>query len=434
MNRRKEIVMNRRIISILLSLVMVLTLVGVSIGCAKPTAESNPILVGCPGSWAAQPWALGGRYGQELAVDEINAAGGVNVGGVMRPFELVEIDTRDEEAGVPVSESLLGIEKLILQDKVDVICGGPSMSEASMAVIDLVSKYHILDIVSYGTWTPSWGKKVGEDIVKYGCSFRMSHNVAILIPAAVDILNEMAEEYGFEKKAYIVIQDTMFCRNAMDVFAGLAEKSGWEVLGQELCPQGTTDYSPALMKVKNSGAPVMLIWTNDPTATIMMRQFIDLEVPAVPIGFCAAAQEHEVYEAVGGKCEYIIFPSADAAVTSTKFPEYVEFQKDYEEKFNKEPFGEAGSGYTTMYVLKQAIERAGSLDTDALITAMEQTDYMGLNGRVRFNKDNHEQIYSDDPNEGEMPAYSQWIGGKRVCIWPAAVADSKIVLPPWMKQ
>ena len=82
-------------------------------------AEAKPILVGAPASYAAQPWSWAGLKGQQLATKQINDAGGVNVGGTKRPFQLELLDTRAEEAGVPVSEALLGIEKLILEKKVD---------------------------------------------------------------------------------------------------------------------------------------------------------------------------------------------------------------------------------------------------------------------------------------------------------------------------
>ena len=57
----------------------------------------------------------------QLAVEEINAGGGVMVGGQKRPFKIETIDTRDLEPGVPVSEALLAVEKLILEKKADFI-------------------------------------------------------------------------------------------------------------------------------------------------------------------------------------------------------------------------------------------------------------------------------------------------------------------------
>lgn len=422
--------MYKRVIPIVLSLVMVVTLTGI-VGCAKPAGGAEPIVLGCPISFKATPWPLGGKYGWELAVDEINAAGGVNVGGVMRPFKLIVLDTRDEEPGVPVSECLLGIEKLILDDKVDVLVGGPSMSEASIAALDLVAKYDIVHLVTSGTWTPSWGKKVGGDIEKYRNSFKMSESAAHAVPVGLDLLEEVKKEHNLSK-AYCIIDDCMFCRNAMDVFAGLGEKRGFTILGRDAVPPGSTDYSPALMKAKDSGADLLFFWTNTATSAILFKQFVDLEIPALPVGFAAGAQEYEVYKAVDGKCAYIIFPNPHACQTATKLSGDVQFQEAFESKFDKKPFGGCGGAYAGAYVLKDAIERAGSLDTDALITALEATNLMTVNGRLMFG-DNHEDIYNQDPEKGIPTVYSQWINGERVAVWPLVLADSEIVLPPWMK-
>ena len=73
-----------------------------------------------------------------LAIDEINAAGGVNVGGEKRPFTVEVIDTRDLEPGVPVSEALMAVERLILNKKADFLIGGPVRSEAALAAMPLL--------------------------------------------------------------------------------------------------------------------------------------------------------------------------------------------------------------------------------------------------------------------------------------------------------
>ncbi|MCB2193170.1 MAG: amino acid ABC transporter substrate-binding protein, partial [Deltaproteobacteria bacterium] len=65
-----------------------------------------------------------------LAVEEINKAGGVKVGGKMLPFAVESIDIRDAAPGVPVPEALLGMEKLILEKKPHALVVGPFRSEA----------------------------------------------------------------------------------------------------------------------------------------------------------------------------------------------------------------------------------------------------------------------------------------------------------------
>jgi len=102
-------------------------------------AAEPPIVIGAPLATAFL-YGWDAERGIKLAVEEINAAGGVNVGGKKRPFAVEVIDTRDLEPGVPVSEALLGVEKLILEKKADFIVGGPVRSEAALAAMDLLSK------------------------------------------------------------------------------------------------------------------------------------------------------------------------------------------------------------------------------------------------------------------------------------------------------
>ena len=75
---------------------------------ASTVFAAEPIVIGVPTS-------LGFLEGKEshkavtMAVSEINAKGGVNVGGTKRPFKVVAADLRDAAAGVPVPEALLGL-------------------------------------------------------------------------------------------------------------------------------------------------------------------------------------------------------------------------------------------------------------------------------------------------------------------------------------
>jgi branched-chain amino acid transport system substrate-binding protein len=85
-----------------------------------------------------------------------------------------------------------------------------------------------------------------------------------------------------------------------------------------------------------------------------------------------------------------------------------------------------------VYVLKDAIERAGSLDADKVVTALEKTDMMGVYGRLRFDPKSHQVIPSTDPKEGAVGSILQWQDGKRVVVYPKSIAAGEILLPPWM--
>jgi branched-chain amino acid transport system substrate-binding protein len=122
----------------------------------------KPIVIGCP-------LATSFLYGWDaeraitLAVEEINKAGGVKVGRKKRPFKIEVIDTRDLEPGVPVSEALLAVEKLILEKKADFIMGGPVRSEAGLAAMDLLSKYKKISILSTGVLTPAYHARIAKN-------------------------------------------------------------------------------------------------------------------------------------------------------------------------------------------------------------------------------------------------------------------------------
>ena len=82
---------------------------------------------------------------------------------------------------------------------------------------------------------------------------------------------------------------------------------------------------------------------------------------------------------------------------------------------------------------KGCIERAGTTDTDAVITALEQIDMMGTYGKVKFDPKSHQIVYSTDPNQGAVGLWAQWLDGKRVSIFPKAIASGDLQLPPWME-
>lgn len=195
--------------------------------CKDRPAKTKSIRVGCPVP-RASAYGQNGERGLLLAAEEINAGGGVNLNGTRLPLELEIVDTRDEEPGVPTSEVLLAIEKLILQNQVDVVVGGPCMSEAGIAAMDLYAKHRKVDIVSIGCYTPTWNEKVASDRTKYRYSFRASGSVAWYIKEAVDLLQAMKKQFGFDRM-YVMIEDSLMCRKAAEMVESLAAQEGWQL-------------------------------------------------------------------------------------------------------------------------------------------------------------------------------------------------------------
>lgn len=397
--------------------------------------QAEPIVIGAPIP-RASTYGQNGERSMILAMEEINAAGGIKLGGKNRPIKLEIVDTRDEEPGVPTSEVLLAIEKLILDKKVKILAGGPCMSECCLAALDLYPKYKVISIVNIGCWTPGWHAKTGKDIGTYKYSFRLSGNVAYWIPNIVTLLNNIKEKYGFDKM-YITVAEAAHCKAAGAAVEKGAVAGGWTIVGKEVHPLATTDFSMMLRDVKKSGAQVLFIWDHTPEALAMINQWQDMKIPAAAIGFVGPTEDPVMWKQTGGKVAYLVEFAGEGGtlpgleITPLTKPYFDAFKK----RWGEEPRGTGNvPSYTVLYLIKDVIERAGTLDVDALVTAIEQTDMVTAGGRLRFDKTNHQAVYGTEPKETLLPQLLQWQDGKRVCIWPSKIASGDYKLPPWVKS
>ncbi|MDZ7665643.1 MAG: ABC transporter substrate-binding protein [Desulfotignum sp.] len=396
---------------------------------------AKPIILGAPLS-TAYLYGWDAERGIRLAVDEIDAQGGVSVGGEKRPFAVEVIDTRDLEPGVPVSEALMAVERLILSKKADFIVGGPNRSEAALAALSLLSKHKKVSIVTSGVLTPKYHKTVEANYDKFKYAFRIHGEAVNLIGEIIANFADLKEKYGLTK-VFIMAQDVSHARGAAEVMGKVAASKGFEVTGTEIFPTGATDFSMALLKVKSTGSEIINIWMDMPESAILLKQWYDLKIPALPFGSTlAAAEQPGFWDATEGKGEYTLCNVVNAGnAPSEATPWTMKFYNAYAEKWGVEPEGlGSSSSYMAVYALKDAIERAGTIDSDKVVTALEQIDMVGVYGRLRFDPKTHQVIPSTDPKEGAVGSILQWQDGKRVVVYPKSIAMGEILLPPWMNE
>ncbi len=419
--------MERKVGSVLLALCLC---VGLTLSAH---AAEKPIVIGAPLATAFL-YGWDAERGMKLAADEINAAGGVNVGGKKRPIGIEAIDTRDLEPSVPVSEALLGVEKLILEKKVDFIVGGPVRSEAALAAMDLLSKYKKVSILTTGVLTPAYTQKVSENYAKYKYCFRNTSHVGVMMGELVTLIEDVRKTHALDK-AYIMVQDVAHARAGGEAMQKALTAKGWTVIDMKVYPTGTGDYSVGLMDAGKKGAQLLFIWMDMPESAVLLKQWTDLKLKCLPLGFVNAAEQPGFAKAMEGKGECLIVDlvnggNAPAHIT----PWTMKFVDAYKKKWGLEPEGYGtSSSYMAIYQLKEAVEKAQSTDSDKVIAGLEDSDIMGVYGRMRFDKKSHQIIPSLDPKEGAVTGIIQWQGGRRVQIFPLSVADGKVLLPPWMQ-
>lgn len=409
-----------------------LIIVGIILGFTNSVSAAEPIKLGIP---SARAFAEGetAEKGLIMAIEEINAKGGVNVAGVKRKFEYQIMDTRDLEAGVPVAEALLVVERLILDKKVDFIVGGPIRTEAYHAAMDLFSKHKTISLVSTGVYSPATGARVAKNYDKYKYTFRLTGHVGVEIGKDLpQLLKGLKEKHGFDR-AYVMVQDVAHARKSGEIVAKLLPKWGWKVLGKKIYPTGTTDFSLGLLEAKRKKAQFLWIWMDMPEVAILMRQWADFKVPAIPMGYARPAQDPDFWKMTEGKSEFLVLTVLNAGNVPTRVtPWAVRFNEAWIKRWGKEPSGySCAAPYMSIYVLKEAIERANTLESEAVIKALEKTDIKGgVYGRIRFDPKSHDVIRTFDPEEGALGAWFQWQDGKRIAIFPPAVAVGTLQLPP----
>jgi branched-chain amino acid transport system substrate-binding protein len=401
----------------------------------KIALAETPIIIGSPLS-TAYLYGWDAERAINLAIAEINAGGGVNVGGKKRLFKVEVIDTRDLEPGVPVSEALLAVEKLILDKKADFIVGGPVRSEAALAAMPLLSKYKKVSILTTGVLTPKYHALVAKEYDKYKYCFRIHGEAKNLVGEMFANFSDLKEKYGFNN-LFIIAQDVSHARGAAKVMKAVAEKKGWNVTGVEIYPTGATDFSMGLLKAKKTQSEIINIWMDMPESAILLKQWYEMKIPALPFGSTlAAAEQPGFWEATEGKGEYTLCNVVNAGnAPSEATPWTMKFYDAYTKMWDVEPEGlGTSSSYMAVYVLRDAIERAGSLDSDKVVAELEKTDIMGVYGRLRFDPKSHQVIPATDPQEGAVGSILQWQDKKRVVVYPKSIATGSIQLPPWMKK
>ena len=409
-------------------LFLIISLFGVS-----PAAAAEAVVLGIPTSLNF----LEGKEAVkavELAVDEINAQGGVDVGGTKLPMKIETIDIRDAAPGVPVPEALLGMEKLILEKKPHALLVGPFRSEALMAGMDMLAKYKV-PLLGTIAMTPATEAKIEQD-PKYKYVFRTCLNAKYLVGYIAGAMGFLNKEFGFNK-VFIMNQDVAWARATADIMKSIYGKMGWEIVGEATFPVGASDFSSALMKAKMAQAQVILPIFDMPQSGVLVKQWRSMKVPALMAGFISPLAGPAAWKTFEGKIGGALNSVFELGnMPSEKYPPAKAFYDAYKAKFGQEV--ESGHGpapaYASVYILKAAIEAAGSLDPDAIADALAKTDVETVMGRVKFSP-GHQAVYGNDPSKEAVGCFFQWTeDGKRVIVYPESLAEGKIVLPSWMKS
>ena len=373
--------------------------------------------------------------GASISLEEINKAGGVALGGAKIPIRLVKVDTNEIAS---VSDAVVAIERAA--NDVDFFVG-TNRSEAALAMQDVAMKYKKI-LILCGAVHPELMARIAKDYDKYKYTFRMTlnaiHQGQVLVAHLEDVAKTVRGEIGISKPKVAILADKlMWADPIVKMVETKAPELGLEVVGAWRPSATASDVTAELAAIKASGAQILFKITAATMGSVLGKQWGELKIPAALIGGDAIACVKTYWDATGG---YGIYNTTMTGIGPAKLTEKtIPFWNTYLKQFDDFP-GYVTVTYDALYVLKEAIERAGTLDSDKVVAELEKTDYKGAYGRMVFYPRDHP--FPHDLRFG--PGYNTWVEnqwrgpGKVVVVWPYEwqgvkyEGSEKYILPPWV--
>jgi branched-chain amino acid transport system substrate-binding protein len=393
---------------------------GLGLATGEAAAQAKAIRIGVPTAMQLQV----GRDTQDamkMAIDEVNAKGGV----LGRKLEMVVADeTENPETGISA------IKKLTADEKVDVLIGGYT-SGVTLAQLPHISAAKTI-YLNVGSASPSTNAKVKTDYDNYKYIFRVGPiNAAHQARQMTGFVSGFVKgELGLSKIA-IVGENAKWVQDLVPLLKKGATDAGADVRATEFFDSQTSDFSPLFSKVKDSGAQYMVVILSHASSDIFAKQWHDARFPMPYGGIDVKSMDGDFCERIGAKS--VGEMAANFAVRAPLTPKTIPFFDEFRKRTNRAPVYTAFGAYDAVHIYAEAVTRAGSTDTDAVIKQLEKTSYIGIPGTIEFD-DTHDVKPGTATYKGPSFLFAQWRDGcKREVVHPKELRTADFVYPSWIK-
>lgn len=363
------------------------------------------------------------QRGVQLAIDEANAAGGING----HTFEIAVGDVKDQSAGNVTS----AVERLLGDPDVHFMLTGyasltnfeiDNMAEAEMPYMLAATSQQTKDIIA-------------PDPAKYGCCWSLTPSFDAYNTDVTTFVEKLAAEGKLQlptKKVAIISSDNAYSKTISEGMKKTFKDKGWTISVDELVPFGeVTDWRSILAKVRQDVPDVVINTDYLPgNSASFLNQF--LEQPTKSLVFLQYAPSvPEFVELTKQNSNGVIYNLLGGALTTPKNPRADEVAAKYKAKYNTESGTYGVALYEMVNLYFDALKKVGNpADHKAIMTAIGESDKQIAAGRLKFDPATHLAMQGDD----FIPiTFFQIEDGKRILISPEKYATGTYQTQPWMK-
>lgn len=346
----------KKILGVLSAVILALTLAS----CSK--AESNSVKIGgiFPLSGQVAVYGVECKNGVDLAIEEINAAGGING----KPIVLVS----EDDEGNP-DKTVNAFKKLSTKDGVKIVIGSLT-SGCTQAITTLSQASKVVQIAPAAT-APAITD--AGDFIFRAC---------FIDPFQGTVGGKFAAETLGKKRAAILYDiGNDYSVGLADNFKIAFTKAGGSIVSEESYATNDKDFNAQLTKIKNANPDVVYLPDYYGTVALIAKQLRaqGINVPMVGADGWDGLTSNAGDEVLGG------YYSNHYAVDSTE-PAVKKFVESFREKYNKDPNSFAALGYDCVYLIRDAIVAAGAEDSIAVRDALAKTNGDYVTGHLTFDE------------------------------------------------
>jgi branched-chain amino acid transport system substrate-binding protein len=346
---------------LILVAVVVVVVVAAVIAVTQLSRTDSTIVIGVVGARTGDNAALGEKQGNGalLAAEEINANGGVRGAKISLVLE--------DSQGLP-AQAVACLDKLIYRENVVAVIGD-CQSSPVLAMMPVIAKAQI-PLLAHGT-------SLSITQQNNPWVFRTRANDVVKFSALVDLL---VDQMNYSRIAVFHDSADYGMGGADAIIGGLAGRN-MEVVANESWTPGDKDFSSQLINIRSSNPEVVVFIGPMVDMGLAMKQARQVGIEAQFAGGAGIEGETTV-SAAAGAAEGLVFCAG--FISSNPDPKVQSFVTSFEEHYGYKPDDFAATGYDAIYLLAEAIEKAGSTEPADIREALANLEYQGVEGTFEF--------------------------------------------------